>query len=162
MNAKEYLNQAHRLDQRINSKLEQVASLRDLTTKATATMTDMPGSASPNVHRAQDIIGKIIDLESDINADIDRLVDLKREMVTVIKSVENLEYQTLLELRYLCFKTWEQIAVDMGYSIQHIYRLRDKALKLVVPPSISIKKHGLESDNGNLCPSADKIGDSIK
>jgi len=134
MNAKEYLNQAHRLDQRINSKLEQVASLRDLTTKATATMTDMPGSASPNVHRAQDIIGKIIDLESDINADIDRLVDLKREMVTVIKSVENLEYQTLLELRYLCFKTWEQIAVEMGYTLAYTFELHKKALNRVQVP----------------------------
>ena len=98
MTAKQYLNQAYRLDQRINSKLEQVLSLRDLTTKATATMSGMPGNASPNYHRTQDIIGKIIDLENDINADIDRLIDLKREMVTVIKAVEDPEFQTLLEL----------------------------------------------------------------
>ena len=31
MTAKEYLGQAYRLDQRINSKLEQVLSLRELT-----------------------------------------------------------------------------------------------------------------------------------
>lgn len=134
MTAKQYLNQAYRLDQRINSKLEQVLSLRDLTTKATATMSGMPGNASPNYHRTQDIIGKIIDLENDINADIDRLIDLKREMVAVIKAVEDPECQTLLELRFLCFKSWEQIAVEMGYSIQHIYRLREKALKLVPLP----------------------------
>ena len=135
MTAKEYLGQAYRLDQRINSKLEQVLSLRDLTTKATATMSDMPGGGSRNVYRMQDIIGKIIDLENEINADIDQLVDLKREMVTAIKSVTDPECQTLLELRFLCFKTWEQIAVEMGYSIQHIYRLRDKALKLISPPA---------------------------
>lgn len=134
MTAKEYLGQAYRLDQRINSKLEQVLSLRELTTKATATMSDMPGGGSRNVYKMQDIIGKIVDLENEINADIDQLVDLKREMVAVIKAVADPEYQTLLELRFLCFKTWEQIAVDMNYSIQHIYRLRDKALKMVVAP----------------------------
>ena len=134
MKAKEYLGQAYRLDQRINSKLEQVLSLRELTTKATATMSDMPGGGSRNVYKMQDIIGKIVDLENEINADIDQLVDLKREMVTAIKSVTDPECQTLLELRFLCFKTWEQIAVDMSYSIQHIYRLRDKALKLVQTP----------------------------
>ena len=134
MTAKEYLNQAYRLDQRINSKLEQVTSLRDLTTKATATMSDMPGG-SRNVYKMQDIIGKIIDLENEINADIDQLVDLKREMVSAIKAVEDPEYQTLLELRYLCFKTWEQIAFEMNYSIQHIYRLREKALTQIVPPA---------------------------
>lgn len=119
MTAKEYLGQAYRLDQRINSKLEQVLSLRDLTTKATATMSDMPGGGSRNVYKMQDIIEKIVDLENEINADIDKLVDLKREMATIIKAVENPEYQTLLELRYLCFKTWEQIAVDMQYATRN-------------------------------------------
>ena len=135
MTAKEYLDQAYRLDQRINSKLEQVLSLRELTTKATATMSDMPGGGSRNVYRMQEIIGKIVDLENEINADIDALVDLKREMVATIKAVTDPECQTLLELRFLCFKTWEQIAVEMNYSIQHIYRLRDKALKIVTPPT---------------------------
>ena len=36
MTAKEYLGQAYRIDQRINSKMEQVAALRSLATKATA------------------------------------------------------------------------------------------------------------------------------
>lgn len=135
MTAKEYLGQAYRLDQRINSKLEQVLSLRELTTKATATMSDMPSGGSRNVYRMQDIIAKIVDLENEINRDIDALVDLKREMVATIKAVVDPECQTLLELRFLCFKTWEQIAVEMNYSIQHIYRLRDKALKMVTPPT---------------------------
>lgn len=135
MTAKEYLGQAFRLDQRINSKLEQVMSLRDLATKATSTLSDIAPSGTRNVHRMEDIIVKIVDLENEINRDIDALVDLKREMVSVIKSVANPEYQTILELRYLCFRTWEQIAVDMNYSIQHIYRLRDKALKEITPPA---------------------------
>jgi len=134
MTAKEYLGQAYRLDQRINSKLEQVMSLRDLTTKATATMSDMPGGGSHNVFKMQDIIGKIVDLENEINADIDRLVDLKRDMVAVIKAVVDPECQTLLELRYLCFKPWEQIAVDMGYSVRQLYRLHDEALENVAVP----------------------------
>ena len=76
----------------------------------------------------ENTICKIIDLQDEINKDIDRLVDLKTQIATTIKNIENYEYQTLLEKRYLCFYTWEQIAVDMDYSIQHIYRLRDKAL----------------------------------
>ena len=137
MTAKEYLGQAYRLDQRINSKLEQVMSLRDLATKATSTLSDVAPSGTRNVHRMEDIIVKIVDLENEINHDIDNLVDLKREMVSGIKAVTDPEYQTLLELRFLCFRTWEQIAVDMNYSIQHIYRLYDKALKEITPPSVA-------------------------
>ena len=105
MTAKEYLGQAYRLDQRINSKLEQVMSLRDLATKATSTLSDVAPSGTRNVHRMEDIIVKIVDLENEINRDIDNLVDLKREMVSVIKAVTDPELQTLLELRYLCFKS---------------------------------------------------------
>jgi len=133
MTAKDFLAQAYRIDQRINSKLEQVQSLRELATKATATLADSPVSGSRSVHSMSDIIDKMIDLENEINADIDRLVDLKREIVTVIKRVENPEQQTLLELRHLCFKTWEYIAVTLGYSLQHVHRIHDAALKSVAP-----------------------------
>lgn len=129
MTAKEYLLQAYRIDQRINSKLEQIVSLRALATKATSTLSDTPPSGTRNVHSMEETIAKMVDLENEINIDIDTLVDLKREFVLIIKKINNPEYQTLLELRYLCFKTWEQIAVDMGYSLQHIFRIHDKALK---------------------------------
>ena len=135
MTVKEYLGQAYRLDQRINSKLEQVASLNELATKCTSTLTGMPRNPNRGTSTMADAVGKIVDLQAEINRDIDRLVDLEREMVSLIKAVDNTGYQTLLELRYLCFKTWEQISVDMGYSIQHIYRLREKAYdEIRVPP----------------------------
>jgi DNA-directed RNA polymerase specialized sigma subunit len=82
----------------------------------------------------EDVIVKIMAMENEINADIDRLVSLKQEIIRAIKSVNNPEQQTLLELRYLCFRTWEEISVEMDYSIQQIYRIRDKALgKIIVP-----------------------------
>ena len=42
MTAKEYLGQAYRIDQRINSKMEQIASLNLLAQKATTVFSDMP------------------------------------------------------------------------------------------------------------------------
>jgi len=134
MTAKAYLEQAFRLDQRINSKIAQVDALHELATKATSTISDMPRAASPNVHRMEDIIMKIFALEEEINADIDALVDLKREIVAVIKAVENTEYQTVLEKRYLNFDKWEQIAVDMGYSMDWLFAIHRAALKNIEIP----------------------------
>lgn len=131
MTSKEYLAQAYRIDQRINSKLEQIVSLRELATKATSTLSDTPPSGTRNVHSMEGIIVKMIDLEDEINRDIDTLVDLKREIMDIVKKINNPEHQTLLELRYLCFKTWEQIAVDMGYSIQNAYKIHDRAIASV-------------------------------
>ncbi len=132
MTSKEYLRQAYRLDQRINSKLEQIQSLNELATKCTSTLTGMPRNLSRSTSTMADAVAKIIRLQDEINRDIDHLVDLKRDMVSAIKAVDNTEYQTLLELRYLCFKTWEQIAVAMGYNVRHVYRLHVEAVENIV------------------------------
>lgn len=128
MKIKEYLMQAYRIDQRINSKLEQIAALHDLATKATVTYSDMPKSPNRSGAKIEDAIIKIMDLEDEINRDIDKLVDLKTDITHLIKNLDSHEHQIILEQRYLCFKPWEQIAVDMGYSIQHTFRLHDAAL----------------------------------
>jgi DNA-directed RNA polymerase specialized sigma subunit len=135
MTANEYLEQAYRIDQRISCKVEQVSSLRNLATKATSTLSDAPPSGTRNVHRMEDVIVKIVAIENEINADIDRLVELKQEIIRVIKMVENPEYRILLELRYLCFKEWRDIAEELGYSIRHIYRMREEALEKIIVPT---------------------------
>ena len=129
MSTKDYLSQAYRIDQRINSKLAQVMSLRDLLSKATGTLSGAPKAATPNPHSMEDTIAKMVDLENEINEDIDALVDLKAEIMRRIKRVENTEYQTILELRYLCFKRWEVIAVELGYDLRYLYKLHDQALE---------------------------------
>lgn len=131
LSAKDYLSQAYRIDQRINSKIEQVQSLRTLAEKATATLSDMPSSGTRNVHSMEDVIAKMVDMEMEINADLTRLINLKHEIVTVIKCIASPELQTLLELRYLCFKTWEEISVTLHLDIRWIHRLHNKALSEV-------------------------------
>lgn len=131
MTIKEYLSQAYRIDQRINSKLEQVASLRDLASKVTVSykaepiIKTKPGSSKENA------IIKIINLENQIDADIDRLVDIKRDIMKAIKSVEQPEYNLLLELRYLNYKTWEEIAEMMNYSWRNVHYVHGRALTAV-------------------------------
>lgn len=134
MTAKEYLSQAYRLDKRIDSKIEQLKSLNLLATKCTSTLSDMPKSQSISNSRLEDTVVKIVDLQEEINRDIDSLVDLKRDIVRTIKFVQNPEYQIILELRYLCFKTWEEIAVQMNCSIDNVFKIRKNALKSVVIP----------------------------
>jgi len=131
MTTKAFLSQAYRIDQRINSKLEQVQSLRELAEKATTTLSDTPRPASPNIHRMEDIIAKIMDLENEINGDIDKLVDTKRDIMNAINTVENTTYRTLLELRYLCLKTWEEIAAQMNYDCRYLLKVHDRAVRKV-------------------------------
>ena len=135
MTSKEYLSQAYQLDQRIDAKLEQVSNLRALATKATTAISDMPRSSSPNLKQMESTIVKIIDLEQEINEDIDRLVDLKKEITCVINAVSVPEYQIVLELRYLCYKRWDEIAASMNYTTANVFLIHGKALREIRVPT---------------------------
>ena len=134
MTAKEYLSQAFHIDQRISSKLSQVMRLREAATNCTATLSDMPRPDSPSRQQMTDTICKIVDLEREINEDIDRLVDLKAEARRTINAVSDPDQLLILELRYLCFKPWNEIMTELGYSEPTIYRLHGEALKKILVP----------------------------
>ena len=128
MTAKEYLMQAKYLDQQINNKICQLRMLNDLATKVTYTMTGMPGGFGDRASKQDSVVTKIIDFQKEINADIDRLVDLKREILISIQAVSSVEHQLVLEKRYIMFEKWEKIAADMNTDIRNIYRIHGKAL----------------------------------
>lgn len=141
MTAKEYLSQAFHIDQRISSKLSQVMRLREAATNCTATLTDMPRPDSPSRQQMADTICKIVDLEREINEDIDRLVDLKAEARRAINAVSDPDQQLILELRYLCYKSWEEIAEEIGYSETWIHKLHGRALQCIVVPETTDMKN---------------------
>jgi len=112
--SKEYLDQARFLDMRINAKLAQLESLKNLRLRAES---------------ADGTVMKIAAMQKEINRDIDSLVDLKTEITRRIRQLSKPEYQTLLELRYLCFLTWDEIFLQMRYARRHFFRLHKQALE---------------------------------
>ncbi len=67
-------------------------------------------------------------LEDDINARIDELVDMKQEAFTMINRIPDLDQQNILIGRYIQLKKWEDIALELNFSIQWVYELHGKGL----------------------------------
>ena len=132
--AKKYLSQAFGLNQRIESKLGQIEDLHNLATKATVTYSDMPRNPNKGQSRLEDCVIQIMELEAEINRDMIKLVELKKDIIRRIKSVENAELQTILELRYLSYMRWEEIAIELGYGIDNVFRLHRNALDEITFP----------------------------
>lgn len=129
MTAKEYLSQYRTLNDEINAKLEQKRELFALATSVSPSTTHGGGgNVSDKVGRTA---AKLLDLELEINADIDRLVDLRWEIEEVIAGVPDERLRTLLELRYVNGLTFEQVAERMNYSVVQIRRLHKKSLKFI-------------------------------
>ncbi|NLM05699.1 MAG: sigma-70 family RNA polymerase sigma factor [Tissierellia bacterium] len=79
----------------------------------------------------ENAIIKLLDLEREIDENIDELVDLKRKIMEIINSIESDEYRLVLEMRYLNFKTWEDISESLNYSYRQVHRIHGEALKMV-------------------------------
>lgn len=131
MTVQEYLSQAFNIDNQINSKLTQISSLRELATKTNTPLSDMPGSPNCKTDKIEKAVIKMVDLENEINDMIDQLVDLKIELTHAIYEIKEMDCRTVLEMRYLCFKRWEEIAESMNYNIRRVYRLHKEGLKKI-------------------------------
>ena len=124
---KAYLNRAYKIEHRINVKLERLERLRALAEKTTATLSDM--LKSPNRDGGnEDILARIVDMENEIKRDINHLLDIKEDVQGAIETVEEPELKLLLELRYLCYRSWGDIAEEMNYDVRQIHRIHSKAL----------------------------------
>ena len=135
MTAKEYLRQAYRLDHKINSDLEEVAALREMASSVSSpqlserVQTSRKGDA-PFVR----CLEKIIELEDKINKEIDLLVELKKEIRTVITTVDDTDERMVLKYRYVHNYTWEQIGNELHADARTVRRWHGKALLHVVLP----------------------------
>ena len=127
MTAKEYLSQYRTLNDSIDAKLMQVAELRRKAQTVSCGNGTGAHSSQP-YDRIGEITARIVDLEREINEDIDRSIDLQREIRAVIAAVPEQRLRTLLELRYINCMTFERIACEMNYSYMQICRLHGKAL----------------------------------
>lgn len=135
MTAKEYLHQAYRLDQRINSNLEELAALREMASSIsspqlservqTSKQTDAPFVRN---------LEKIMALEDRINKEVNLLMELKDEIRAVITAVPNTDERMVLKYRYVHNYTWEQIGTELHADARTVRRWHGKALQHVVLP----------------------------
>lgn len=79
-------------------------------------------------------IASLADEEQAIYADLAELAQIQIDINNVIKAVPDPRLQMLLELRYLMYKTWEEIAEILCYDARHVYRLHAEALNMVIVP----------------------------
>ena len=140
MTAKEYLRQAYRLDHRIDSDIAEMERLREMACSIGA-----PGFEehyNPN-HPTEApfvrAIEKVWKMEQKINAEIDRLVDLKAQMRGVIEAISDPDERMVLRYRYIHNMTWEKIGDVLHADRTTVYRWHNTAIRHVILPDDPIQ-----------------------
>ena len=126
--AKDYFAQIRKTDRLIKRLTDTVFTLRSsLTSQSYELNPDKVQTSGPK-NTLEETVAKIVDLEADINRRIDELVDMKQEAFTMINRIPDLDQQNILIGRYIQLKKWEDIALELNFSIQWVYELHGKGL----------------------------------
>lgn len=129
MEAKEYLQQVRNADIAIKDKMEELADLEALATKLSGLSDGDKVQASSSQDKMADTVCEIADLKAEIHGEINSLLELKKEVREVIGKVSEPVLMSVLHKRYLQYKSWEKIAIEMGMSWRHTLRLHGKSLQ---------------------------------
>lgn len=122
MKAKKYLGQAYLINMDITSRLEQLEQLRSLAQRVTSAVGDIKVQTTKQRSPVENTIIKIVQAEDELNTAIDKLVEAKENIRKLILKINNSDYRILLELRYLCFNSWERIAIKLNCSCNCVYQ----------------------------------------
>lgn len=140
MTPKEYLHQAYRLDHRINSDIEELNRLREMSVSISSPqLTERVQTSRSTEAPFVRSIYRIMELEEKINAEIDLYVELKSEIRGVIEKIDNPDEQMVLRYRYIHNMTWEQIGDELHADRTTVYRWHNMALRHVMLPENPVK-----------------------
>lgn len=132
MTTKEYLSQAFYLNRQIKAKQKRLEWLRDIAPGPTVRFSDeLRGPGNPRNSLVENAALKVVELEEEIASDIMKLVDITKDIESRIRLVEPLECRTILEMRYLAFMSWDEIASRMEYGSNWVFQKHREALRKI-------------------------------
>lgn len=135
MTAKEYLMQAYRLNELIDSDVKELERLRELAGRISGSNFGERVQGSGNVEpQFVKYLNDIMEMEQKIYMELCQLVVLKKQISESIEKVGNREERLLLTYRYFNNCTWEEIAARLHVSNRTVHRIHASALKNISVP----------------------------
>lgn len=136
MTAKEFLSLYKSTEQELAEMDEKIMRLKSKAEKVTPTYGGIGGaSGGMNSDKIPTYVCLIMDEEARTQDHRNEINQIRADVEHAIYAVSDGTARTLLIMRYISGRTWEQIAVSMHYSYVHVvHRLHPVALELVKVP----------------------------
>jgi hypothetical protein len=129
--AKEFLKQVEMLDLRIKNKLIEQQQWRDIALGITANMEGERVQSCGSQSKMADAVIKCVDMEAEIDGLIDTLVDTKKAVIQTIERLDSATEYNMLHMRYIQYKSLQEIADHYGRDYGWVTTTHGRALKSV-------------------------------
>lgn len=126
MTAKEWLSRARKMSGRLRALQESKAQAF-----ARATNAVIGGSERVSGGEPADKHAAYAELSLSVDRQIEKLEQVRAEILQVIGQVEDNTLATLLTEYYVNDKTWEEVAAEQHYSWRQVMRLHGHALQII-------------------------------
>ena len=123
------LNRGYRAKERIAARQKRIEDWRQIAESITANPENASSGGGYPTSKTENCVVAIMTLEEEIKDEIIEIADFERQTSQIIRElVEDQNFKTLLELRYLSYLRWEEIAVKMNYTFRWTQELHHRAL----------------------------------
>lgn len=133
MTAKQYLRKMFYFHRTIIAKQKQIEELRLLAESTGAIRYDKDRviTSLPQAAGYEDKVAALVDMEHRLLEDIVQLTEMYNEGWKLIDSLEDPIDRLLLVMRYINHMRWEDIAQELGCTVDHVYYRHRHALKKI-------------------------------
>ena len=131
IDAKSYLRQVEKFDVLIQNKLIELQQWRDIAQGITASIGGERVQSTRSQQKMADAVVKCVDMEKEINALVDSLIGIKKDVITTIEQLDNPTEYDILHKRYIQFMTLQDIADRYGREYGWVTTSHGRALKNV-------------------------------
>ena len=128
---KDYLKQVGRLDIQIKNKLIEQQQWRDIALGITANMEGERVQSSGAKSKMANAVERCVDMETEINSLIDKLIDTKKEVIQTIERLDSATEYNVLHLLYIQGKDLQEVADHYGKEYGWATTVHGRALKNV-------------------------------
>ena len=119
------------IDTIVHNKLIEQKQWHELALNITANMGGERVQSSGSKSKMADALNKCIDMESKISDAVDKLAAEKTEIVTTIETVDSPICYNVLHLRYIQYKTLQEIADKYNKSYDWVKTTHGRAIAAV-------------------------------
>ena len=128
-NAQAFLEQVEMVDSIIKNKLIEQQQWREIALGITANMDGERVQSSGAKSKMASAVEKCVDMEAEIDELIDKLIDIKEEVIHTIEQLQTPIWYKLLHLRYIQFVPLVEIADMWGWEYTNVTTTHGRALK---------------------------------
>ena len=101
---------------------------REMAMQATGRTDAIRVSGTGDRSKVEKYILELWDVHNELQEEISRLMKKSREAEKLIRTLEDDRHRAVLELRYLCAMTWEEIAQKTNFTVRWAHKLHKEAL----------------------------------